>query len=387
MNDESIAIAGWLLADLVLVLALLFLALTPGRDATATTIAAPVILDIGCVFGASAGETSVICTPEIGGGAASSFQWATERGAPVGPSDAAAFEASFEGVGAVVLTVSNDGGAHRAAFPVLPSPAATVIATPPIAAPVILDIGCVADTSDGQTNVTCTPQLGGDAPSSHEWAAERGQHAGSINEPSFDAWFESAGAVRLTVSNESGSHSASFPVLPPTPTAVVELASAEVLTDFRFDQIVLRDVQLGQADWTDIAGGRVRAGLIKSQELIKMTRSAGNGFQRPQHNPNRPTSSVRSWSRVCASRSSRPSRMSREALTAASRIRSTTRSTKASCRSCMPGSTASACTTSSSTATPERNGSLTTATPRSTRDEVRINIFFVRPSDTDKTCQ
>ncbi len=266
MNDESIAIAGWLLADLVLVLALLFLALTPGRDATATTIAAPVILDIGCALSASAGETSVICTPEIGGGAASSFQWATERGAPVGPSDAAAFEASFEGVGAVVLTVSNDGGAHRAAFPVLPSPAATVIATPPIAAPVILDIGCVADTSDGQTNVTCTPQLGGDAPSSHAWAAERGQHAGSINEPSFEAWFESAGAVRLTVSNESGSHSASFPVLPPTPTAVVELASAEVLTDFRFDQIVLRDVQLGQADWTDIAGGRVRAGLIKSQE-------------------------------------------------------------------------------------------------------------------------
>ena len=216
MNDESIAIAGWLLADLVLVLALLFLALTPGRDATATTIAAPVILDIGCVFGASAGETSVICTPEIGGGAASSFQWATERGAPVGPSDAAAFEASFEGVGAVVLTVSNDGGVHRAAFPVLPSPAATVIATP-IAAPVILDIGCVADTSDGQTNVTCTPQLGGDAPSSYEWTAERGLARSYESSERFTASFTRArGGHAHCLERERRSTARTFPVLPPT---------------------------------------------------------------------------------------------------------------------------------------------------------------------------
>ena len=130
MNDESIAIAGWLLADLVLVLALLFLALTPGRDAAATTIAAPVILDIGCALSASDGEIRVSCTPEIGGGAASSFQWVVARGAPAGPSDAATFEASFEGAGAVGLTVSNDGGVHRATFPVLPSPTATPIAAP-----------------------------------------------------------------------------------------------------------------------------------------------------------------------------------------------------------------------------------------------------------------
>ena len=146
---------------------------------------------------------------------ASAFQWATERGAPVGPSDAAAFEASFEGVGAVVLTVSNDGGVHRAAFPVLPSPAATVIATPVIAAPVILDIGCVADTSDGQTNVTCTPELGGDAPSSYEWTAERGQHARirSSSEPSFDGkWFDEARGLSGSLSRtRAAQHSASLP--------------------------------------------------------------------------------------------------------------------------------------------------------------------------------
>lgn len=265
MNDESIAIAGWLLADLVLVLGLLFLALTPERDAAATAIAAPVILDIGCVLNSADGEISVGCTPEIVGGAASSFQWVIARGAPLGPSDGATFEARFEEAGAVGLTVWNDGGVHRATFPVLPPPAPPPAATP-IAAPVILDIGCMVGMSGGQTNVTCTPELGGGVPSSHEWTAERGQPAGSINEPSFDSWFESAGAVRLTVSNESGAHSAAFPVLPPTPTAVVEVASAEVLTDFRFDQIVLRDVQLGQVDWTDVAGGRVRAGLIKSEE-------------------------------------------------------------------------------------------------------------------------
>ena len=234
MNDESIAIAGWLLADLVLVLALLFLALTPGRDATATTIAAPVILDIGCVFGASDGEIRVSCTPEIGGGAASSFQWVVARGAPAGPSDAATFEASFEGAGAVGLTVSNDGGVHRATFPVLPSPTAT-----PIAAPVILDIGCVADTSDGQTNVTCTPQLGGDAPSSYEWTAERGLARSYESSERFTASFTKPGAVTLTVSNDSGQHRTDFAVLPPATVVLPPPECSDVQTDFRFAQIVL----------------------------------------------------------------------------------------------------------------------------------------------------
>ena len=230
MNDESIAIAGWLLADLVLVLALLFLALTPGRDAAATTIAAPVILDIGCALSASDGEIRVSCTPEIGGGAASSFQWVVARGAPAGPSDAATFEASFEGAGAVGLTVSNDGGVHRATFPVLPSPTAT-----PIAAPVILDIGCVADTSDGQTNVTCTPQLGGDAPSSYEWTAERGLARSYGSSERFTASFTEPGAVTLTVSNDSGQHRTAFAVLPPAAAVVLPRPEcSDVQTDFRF---------------------------------------------------------------------------------------------------------------------------------------------------------
>ena len=263
MNDESIAIAGWLLADLVLVLALLFLALTPGRDATATTIAAPVILDIGCVFGASDGEIRVSCTPEIGGGAASSFQWVVARGAPAGPSAAATFEASFEGAGAVGLTVSNDGGVHRATFPVLPSPTAT-----PIAAPVILDIGCVADTSDGQTNVTCTPQLGGDAPSSYEWTAERGLARSYESSERFTASFTKPGAVTLTVSNDSGQHRTDFAVLPPAAAVVLPRPEcSDVQTDFRFAQIVLDGAARGAVTWDDIASGRVRENLIKSQEL------------------------------------------------------------------------------------------------------------------------
>ena len=59
MNDESIAIAGWLLADLVLVLALLFLALRPhcrqGRMAFGPAIAIGALavlafLDVGPDF-------------------------------------------------------------------------------------------------------------------------------------------------------------------------------------------------------------------------------------------------------------------------------------------------------------------------------------------------
>ena len=379
MNDESIAIAGWLLADLVLVLALLFLALTPGRDAAATTIAAPVILDIGCALSASAGETSVICTPEIGGGAASSFQWVVARGAPAGPSDAATFEASFEGAGAVGLTVSNDGGVHRATFPVLPSPTAM-----PIAAPVILDIGCVADTSDGQTNVTCTPQLGGDAPSSHEWAAERGQPAGSINEPSFDAWFESAGAVRLTVANESGAHSAAFPVLPPIPTAVVELASAEVLTDFRFDQIVLRDVQLGQADWTDIAGGRVRAGLIKSQEDESLgrewfstpsTQPEPADFLRAKLEQGLRIALVETFSHEPGGAHRSLSRQVNDAF-----YEGLLRALYAGGDGVGVHDVFVDCDARTKWFVDYRDTTFD-------EDEVRINIFFVRPSDTEKTCQ
>ena len=141
MNDEGIGIAGWLLADLMLVLALLFLAFTPARDASATIdvpattpttgaatavtaepLAAPLILDIGCEVDRPAGDhADVTCTPQVAGGKASRYGWAAERGEPVGTERARTFRASFEEAGAVTLTISNSGGEHSAAFPVLPA--------------------------------------------------------------------------------------------------------------------------------------------------------------------------------------------------------------------------------------------------------------------------
>ena len=130
MNDEGVGIAGWLLADLVLVLAIVFLALTPAAlsgdsdivEATPTpepTVAPPVILDIGCAKEGALGARSIAvhCTPELGGGGVDTHSWEAERGqAFAAPAD---FSANFEDEGAVHLTVTNAGGKHSASFPVL----------------------------------------------------------------------------------------------------------------------------------------------------------------------------------------------------------------------------------------------------------------------------
>ena len=184
MNDEGIGIAGWLMADLVLVLALVFLALTPGRAADATS-----------------------------------------------------------------------------------PPEATPIANAtPVAAPVVRDIGCRSGESpDGWFDVSCTPDIGGGGASSYTWEAEGGSSRSSNDAPTFDASFSGAGAVRLTVSNVGGTHGAAFPVLPPSVVAPLPECS-EVRTDFHFAQIVLTGVTIGAVRWADVAAGRVRDKLIKSQE-------------------------------------------------------------------------------------------------------------------------
>ena len=128
MNDEGVGIAGWLLADLALVLAIVFLAFTPAAfsddsDVVEATVAAPVILDLGCKVEEQTAEViAVRCEPLLGGGEVDSYRWEAERGRARGYTGSHSFAASFAGAGAVRLTAANAGGAHSAAFPVLPPP-------------------------------------------------------------------------------------------------------------------------------------------------------------------------------------------------------------------------------------------------------------------------
>lgn len=136
MNDEGVGIAGWLLADLMLVLALIFLALTSDvlsadRDPEATPVAAepsveappveaPEILDLGCEQGERvAGLIPVHCEPRLRVDEAQSYAWTAVRGEP-DAGDASSFLANFKDAGAVRLTVSNEGGEDSAEFAVLP---------------------------------------------------------------------------------------------------------------------------------------------------------------------------------------------------------------------------------------------------------------------------
>ena len=138
MSDEGVGLAGWLLADLVLVLALVFLSFTPAAlsddldaaQTTATPIAAeppveaPRILDLGCEQDERvAGVIPVRCKPRLGGGEVNSHSWEADRGRAFSYTGSDYFIAGFVDAGAVRLTVSNEGGEHSAAFPVLPPPA------------------------------------------------------------------------------------------------------------------------------------------------------------------------------------------------------------------------------------------------------------------------
>ena len=205
MNDEGIGIAGWLLADLVLVLAIVFLAFTPAAlsgdaesasIAEATPVAAPLILDIGCVEGEQTGRSiPVRCEPDLAGGAVDSYKWEADGGWARSVSGADYFAASFADAGAVRLTVTNEGGEHTTAFFVRPSP------TP-------------------RATTTGTPMP----------------------------------APTLT------------PARAATPTPTEAPDCSEVRTDFRFAQIVVMDAALDTVEWEDIAQGRVRENLIKSEE-------------------------------------------------------------------------------------------------------------------------
>lgn len=126
MNDEGIGIAGWLLADLTLVLALIFLALVPGR-ATAPP-PAPVIADIGCSHTAEAMPV-VTCEPTVEGERPLTFEWEVEHGEPKGALDEPTLTAAFDSAGWVKLLVRNEGGAANETYPVIP-PAPTPEPTP-----------------------------------------------------------------------------------------------------------------------------------------------------------------------------------------------------------------------------------------------------------------
>ena len=135
MNDEGVGIAGWLLADLVLVLAIVFLAFTPAAQSdepgegeaaatatpTPTPVAPPVIIDIGCEERAAVSSgIPVRCEPRLGGGEVRSYRWEADGGHALTNDGSDRFAATFSDAGAVRLAVENEGGEHRAAFPVLP---------------------------------------------------------------------------------------------------------------------------------------------------------------------------------------------------------------------------------------------------------------------------
>lgn len=196
MNDEGVGIAGWLLADLALVLAIVFLAFTPAA-------------------------------------------------------------------------LSDD--------PEVPEPTPTAEPEPIVAPPVILDIGCEATGApDGSISVRCEPEVdGGDA--LFEWHPVRGRARSSRQSPTFSASFAEAGAVRLTVTNASGTRSAEFAVLPPSPPSQSAASANLVLDSFRFDQIVFCGAIRHQVDWKQISTGRVRENVSKDEELSGEWCGSGDG--------------------------------------------------------------------------------------------------------------
>ena len=262
MSDEGIGIAGWLLADLVLVLAIVFLAFTPAG----APINGPLIRDLGCVRTEAEGRIDVRCEPDLGGSEVFDYLWEPERALTSSEPDGEYFEASFEGAGAVRLTVSNEAGEHSTAFPVLPPTAEATVA-----APLIRDLGCVRTEAEERIDVRCEPELGGGEVSVYLWEPERALASSKPDAAHFEGSFEGAGAVRLTVANEGGEVRTEFAVLPPRSTvAVPSPECSAVQTDFRFAQIVLTGARLGAVSWDEIAAARVRVDVVKSAELAEI---------------------------------------------------------------------------------------------------------------------
>ena len=286
MNDESTGIAGWLLADLVLVLAIVFLAFAAAAVSgeedppEPTPVAAPVILDIGCVAAWARERSDIACEPILGGGAVELSLWEVERGRALSDPGGDNFRATFGDAGAVRLTVSNASGEHSAAYPVLSPNLPDPTAEATVAAPLIRDLGCIRSELEGRVDVRCEPELGGGEASSYVWEAERGEARSSLRGLSFVASFEDAGAVRLTVANDAGEARAEFAVLlpiPPPASAPPPVSANLVLEDFRFDQIVFCGAIPNQVGWKQIATGVVREDVSKAEELSGEWCADGDG--------------------------------------------------------------------------------------------------------------
>ena len=106
MNDEGVGVAGWLLADMTLVLALLFLSLVPSGASGAASV--PVIGALGC----SEDGAVLRCAPEVAGAGPLEFEWKLSASGRSGDLTAAdgALEAFFDGSGWARLVVSGANG-------------------------------------------------------------------------------------------------------------------------------------------------------------------------------------------------------------------------------------------------------------------------------------
>ena len=123
MNDEGVGIAGWLLADMTLVLALLFLSLVPSGGAPGAS-GVPEIRGLGC----SSADRVLICDPEIEGVGPFEYSWAISASGQREDAAHAAtggLRARFDGPGWVSLVVSGAHGASAERFHGFDAPAAT----------------------------------------------------------------------------------------------------------------------------------------------------------------------------------------------------------------------------------------------------------------------
>lgn len=139
MNDEGVGLAGWLMADLVLVLALIFLAMVPGREALAVealaveapAVEAPIIRDIGCTPAEPAVTVSVECFPDVDGGDEPfTYSWTvSDYGTPISAQDVSPFKAEFSAAGTIILVASNERGGASPPVPFVVDPLECTLVT------------------------------------------------------------------------------------------------------------------------------------------------------------------------------------------------------------------------------------------------------------------
>jgi hypothetical protein len=131
MNDEGVGLAGWLMADLVLVLAFIFLAMVPGREALvgealvgeALVVEAPSIIAIDCTPTEPAVTELVMCSPRVKGEKPFTYSWTVSgHGTPISERDESSFKAKFSAVGAITLVASNEKGGASPPFTLVVDP-------------------------------------------------------------------------------------------------------------------------------------------------------------------------------------------------------------------------------------------------------------------------